>query len=199
MSYSSLVSMLKYRMAGIGKPTVTVEEFSTVIACVFGAMVPVNEILKTAGIEQGREWEEAHEIEAIETCRAHLLDIWQPAHNEMNSLKPESQYYYLHNACMLASRAYGETLAAYVEYKILFISPQFMTKSYYRKRQDGKEWDSLASEFSGKLIVELERLELQKPDISKLLMPSGDIPEGLRSISRDVPDFLHFGAVASFN
>ncbi len=198
MKFPNPFSALLYNFRGIKVPTVALEVFAPVFAEVLDAMVSTSQIINSAGIDLSREWEPKLEQTIIDAHTAHLLDKWQPAHNSLMELKPGRACLRVHRKAMTASRAYGETLSTYIEHQRMFLSPQYLTNAYFRKQRDGRQWDALAREHTRGLIDELDRLATQYPQAFKLLLPSGEIPNGVESIGAENPEFLRQYAVCPF-
>jgi hypothetical protein len=178
---------LMYKLLGMGTPRVPLEDFAPIFARVIDRMLPVSQIIQTAGVDLQWEWEPALEQEIIDACVKHISELWQPAHNSLNSVKPERQYQRLHRKAMITSRAYGETLVTYIVFKTMFLSSQFLTKAYFRKAQDGRQWDDITREHALGLVEELNHLARHDTETARLLLPSGNIPEGLELIAREKP------------
>ncbi len=198
MNFADLLAALLYNLHGIRVPSVAFEVFAPVLAEVLDAMVPDYQIIKSAGIDLSGEWEPNLEQAIIDAHTAHLLEKWQPAHNALMVAKPERAYQRVHRTAMTASRAYGETLTTYIEHQRMFLSPQYLTKAYFRKQRDGRQWDALAREHTRGLIDELDRVATQHPQAFELLLPSGEIPDGVESIGGEKPEFLPQYAVCPF-
>ena len=96
-------------------------------------------------------------------------------------------YQKVHRQAIKASKAYGETITTYVEYRRFFLSDDFMTDRYYRKQRDGLEWDSLAHHYSRSLLLELERIRAREPQGFRLLIPSETLLEGIEGIGPEEP------------
>ena len=190
-----------YKIRGRQVQRVEVKTFAPILTNALNQMVEVTQVIRAAGIDLKRKWDEALEQEMLDVVTRHILESYQPAHNDLNSVKPPTQYESLRWKAMMASRAYGETLASYIEFKRMFLSDEYLTDSYQRKRIDGKGWDELAREKTRDLLDELERIEANKPESFKLILPLG-IPAGINSIAADtshMPEGLPFRhAVAPF-
>ncbi|MEK7778061.1 MAG: hypothetical protein AAB303_05490 [Chloroflexota bacterium] len=195
---NDVLAALLYNVRGMRVPSITSEVFAPIFAQVLDAMVPDYQIIKSAGIDVSGEWESNLEQAIIDAHTAHLLEKWQPAHNVLMVVKPERTYQRVHRRAMTASRAYGETVTTYIEHQRMFLSPQYLTKAYFRKQRDGRQWDVLAREHTRGLIDELERVAIQHPQAFKLLLPSGEIPDGVESIGGGKPEFLPQYAVCPF-
>ena len=139
MMLTELFAGLWYNLLGHRMPRVALEVFAPLFVNALDSMIPFDQIVKSAGIDLSREWDPSHEEGEIDAHTTHLLEKWQPAHNSMQDLKPERKYQSLHRKAMMASRDYGETVATYIEYRRLFLSPQYLTKVYYQKKQHGKK------------------------------------------------------------
>lgn len=189
---------------GWGIPKVPVDQYSGILTAVLGEMIPAidtyrasltpadwDDIHRRAAskILDTENWEERTAAEAG-AAWDHLITRWQPAHNALNSVKPERNGD-LHRTAMMASMAYGETLFAYVEYLRALVSGPY--EGVERARRDGSEWDQLSREYAGKLISRLEGLAVEKPQEMRALLPGG-IPDTLAAIA----DRSSYGGVATF-
>jgi len=182
VSFSDLVTNLWYGLRGRHVPLVGLHTFGPGFAAVMQAMIPTYEIIRSAKIDLQQEWTPAMEQEIINAHVNHLMKKWQPAHNSLNRTRPEKRFQKLHRKAMLASRAYGETIMTYVEYRRLFLSPLYLTKTYNHKQRDGEQWDRLAVEHLQILVGEIHRLQAEEPQAFKLLVPSDTIVEDIESI-----------------
>jgi len=81
----------------------------------------------------------------------------------------------------MASRAYGETLALFIEYQVLFLGPQYMTEPYYRTQKSGIRWDSVARDQMEDLLNELDRLAIRDQIAYNALVKPEDL-SGLQSM-----------------
>lgn len=192
MTLSELLSDLWYEVRGLHAYRAGIETLAPCLAEVLKAMVPTFHIVASAGIDLRREWDTTLEEEIINAHVAHLVGKWQPTHNAMMDLKAKRHYRRLHKKAMLASRAYGETLFTYIEFKRLFLSPQYLTKTYYRKQRDGRQWDALANRYARALLDELYRIRDTEPQIFRLLAASDETLEGIQRIGAEIQEFWPF-------
>lgn len=202
MRFYDLLIGLWYEARGLCVPRVGSETFGARLAEVLKAMVPTSEIVESAGIDLKREWTPSLEQEMIDAHVAHLLGKWQPAHNSLQDVRPGRQYRSLHWKAMWASRAYGETVVTYIEYRRIFLSPQFGTNIHLqvlaRKRRDGRQWDTLARKHARALLDELYGIKAKEPQTFGLLVPSDAMLESVEQIAAEIEECLPFGSVASF-
>ena len=165
----NIISDLLYAIKSRNIQEVTLDDYASVLTAVLGSLLPLNLILSQAGIRFEGEWSESKEQQSVSACNNHLLDQWQSSHNSLNDTKPSKQYKNLHKTAMLASRAYGETLSAYIQFQTLFWSPQYQSRSYYAKQKDGIQWDKLTVEYLGRCLAETKALLRRLPEYSHLL------------------------------
>lgn len=201
MGVSEWLSNVWYLLAGRGTKTVPLEKFAPVFAKVLEQIVPHLQIIRASGIESTGEWSESLEVKVIEAHEIHLLNRWQPAHNALNSLKPPNPFLKLHLSAMLASRAYGETVVTYIEYRRMFLSEEYLSDRYFRKQQEGRDWDSLTSKHSRGVIGEIESIAGRDSSAYKLLVPTETVLDGINSIAAEKSELLPFldYAVVPFN
>jgi len=87
----------------------------------------------------------------------------------------------------------------YIEYRTMFLSEEYLTDVYFRKQQDGRDWDSLTREYTRNVISELEAIANRDSSAYKLLVPMETVPDGISRIVAETPEFLPFNyAVAPF-
>ena len=189
MGFSDTLNAWWYELRGRRARRVGLDEFSHVLHPLLSAMVPGPMIIHSAGVKLQGEWHRSYEEEVIEAHVAHLMEKFQPAHNSLQDIKLEPPYRRLHWALMQASRAYGETIATDIECRRLFLSPQYLTKPYYRKQRDGKQWDALAREKAEYFLGELDDLRIQMPAVFSLLGLTDANLEGIESIQAGVCQF----------
>lgn len=194
--FSRLTDAL-YSIRGAGVPIVLVDDFGRLFAEVLDAMVPSFQIVNLAGTDISQDWDISLESQTIDAHVAHLVEVWQPAHNAMQDVKPEKRFQRVHRKAMMASRAYGETLITYIEYRRMFLSDQFGAKLYFRKQRDGRQYDALTREYTRGLIDELVDISTRNPQESKVLLPSG-IPNGVENIGAEQSEVFPQPAVCPF-
>lgn len=179
--FSKLVTSIWNREAGKVKPP---EEFLPVVGNLIDSLIPVSTIISKADIRLRPEWEESLERQILQACIEHLAEIWRPSHDSLNSLKPDNPFKALHRRTLLASRAYGETLNAYIEYRTLNISNQDMTDTFFIKRKDSQTSDNLTQKYTQALLVDLEDLRSQDTTTFRLLLRHTQVlPQGLYDIA----------------
>lgn len=192
MAILDVLADLWYRLAGSRTPAVSLAEFSDGFSTLVRQMIPVHRIAHLAGADYKGEWTEEKEEARVNAARAHLIDLWQPAHNAINDIKPPSRFRIIHRKAMMGSRAYGETLALFIEYQVLFLGPQYMTEPYYRTQKSGIQWDSVARDQMEDLLNELDQLAIRDQIAYNALVKPEDL-SGLQSMVNSSMD-----AVAPF-
>ena len=181
------------RIASLRKPLVGRDEYLVRLRRLVETFKPVTRVLKEhnlIGLQLDTEWSEEWEQKCTDACVQHILTV-EEARAALRAIKPPGGLYRVQAAAMLSSRAYWETLATYVEYKRLFLSPEYLTRQYARKARDGRWWDSLAYRECRKLI---EALRSSLPEFS--------IPDSLQQIVEPIDpvwsDFMGDSHVALF-
>jgi hypothetical protein len=91
---------------------------------------------------------------------------------------------------MMASRAYGETLVAYIQYERLTLPPHYPLKVSNKIERHGKQWDTLTRKSTTDLLDELAHIQSQEPQTYTLLVPSGKTPKGIESIATSGTHFF---------
>ena len=171
--------VLIYRLSALwGKQKLSRQEYVRALQSVIDGMKPVQTVLTEKGLWKafGNEWSEHREQEGIDACSIHILDF-QDAHNRLRSIKPESPLFGVQATALMASQAYFETIASYVEYRRMFLSADYRTKRYMKVQRDVRQWDRIAHEEASKLIKEL-------CGVSPV-----QIPESLTEIATEFEDF----------
>ncbi len=182
MAISDLLGNFWYRVAGFGTPTVTFTEFAEGFSGLVKRMLPLHAISRSAGVDEKGDWTEEKEEARINAARVHLVNGWQPTYNALNDIKPPGRFRIIHMKAMMASRAYGETLVAFIEFQNLFLSPQYLTEPYYGAEASGRQWDSITKVHIEDLLQELDRLSIQDQGAYKALIHSEEVLYRLQSM-----------------
>lgn len=96
---------------------------------------------------------------------------------------------------ILASKAYGETVLAYADYKRKFVSDE-PVKRVARVQRHGMDWDDLAQEMCQKLIREVDRLREEHLELAVVVLPRG-VGDGVAAIAQGPPEWSgQVGSVA---
>jgi len=186
MFLSELITDLWYNLSGYRAPRVTAELFAPMFVNLLNNMLPYDEILGLAGIDYKIKVETSRINEyTAKIIEAHVthLERFQPAHNSIQIVKVERICQRLHSKAMMASRAYGETLAAYIEHNRLLLLPNHGTNIYYKKEKHGRQWNALTAKYTRGLLDELAHIKAQEPQTYKLLVPSEETPRGIENIA----------------
>ena len=186
MFLSELITDLWYNLSGYRAPRVTVELFAPMFVNLLNNMLPYDEILGLAGIDYKIKVETSRINEyTAKIIEAHVthLERFQPAHNSIQIVKVERICQRLHGKAMMASRAYGETLVAFLQLERLFLSPHYHPKVSNKMEKHGKQWNALTAKYTRGLLDELAHIKVQESQTYKLLVPSGETPKGIENIA----------------
>ena len=171
MRFSEVIWRVWYRIRGRRKPSVGIDVFGPLMTGLLATMLPSHRIVSDS-IGLGGEWTESLEQQMIDAHVEHVVNSHQPAFNALMDMKPTRSYQRLHRLAMTVSRAYGETIAAYAEYRRMFLSSEYLSDAYTRKQADGQQWDSLTREHTRALLNELQEINAQDSEAYRYLEPS---------------------------
>ena len=185
---------MMYKFLGRGKPEASTQGFTSSWASVVDSVLSIDVLYKNAALEnlaqnlyysdihhEGSTYKESDEVEGINACKHHLLHNWEPAHNGLNSFR-FSRLSKIHEETMNASKAYGETLAAYIEFKELLVQAHrheqpLLERKIANKSRDGTQWDVLTQEKIESLMRLLEILRQQDRSLFDQLTNGVDVSD----------------------
>ena len=199
------------KLTGIGKTDISEDNYVSIWKDLVNSILPVDAILRDAGLNQqatalankdvfrqlDSNPDEAKEIECTNAYREHIQYRWTPLDNDFKSHK-SSQMEDLRYQTLKASRAYGETLACYTEFKVLEIAwvrnnAPSLEDLIVKKIKDGTQWDVLAQEGVETVINLLRNLAQQNRALYSKLTNGEDPADMFRTplYSHIPPDIKH--------